>query len=149
LKILTKEVIGLLDEKKIEPIAYGSLVLFGYVKDSSLNVNDLDLLVKEPEMNSVLEILKESGIKYEYLEDHHTIHIEENNVRIEIDSKEFGFDNEEFTYENFNFGGLVLKCLSLESLNKVYLIASQKSSERAEEYKIKHTILEKLTRKVD
>jgi len=41
-----KEIIDICDKQNIKPIIYGNLAVFVYTKNSKMNINDIDMLIK-------------------------------------------------------------------------------------------------------
>ena len=68
LKVFTKEIIEILNSIKVKPILWGSLAFFAYTKPKKFTVNDIDLLIPKNSLKTVLNILKEKEIRYNYVD---------------------------------------------------------------------------------
>ena len=68
LKKFVREILPLLKDLNISPILWGGFAYLGYSKDFEMDVNDVDFLIPEENYDSLLSILKEKNIKYNYVD---------------------------------------------------------------------------------
>lgn len=68
LKVFLLETLPLLENININPILWGSFAYLGYSKDFEMNVNDIDFLIHKNTYDSLLSVLKENNIKYNYVD---------------------------------------------------------------------------------
>ena len=166
LKEFAKEILELCKKIGVKPIAYGSLVFFGYAKDKKININDIDFLILENTFEKIIKALKKRKIKYNYSEEWHTLQVFNKDLKIEFDSMDFWqkdlpHDVEVFgkprtlvrgtlrasqspnklrtkvrskaqglfDVEDFDFDGLIVKAVSLNSLRAIYKKASEVSKD--------------------
>ena len=127
-----KEIIDICNKLNAEPILYGSLAIFAYKKDKTLNVNDIDLLIPESLFNKIIPILKKGKIRHNYSKKWHTLQIFKNNLKIELDSIEFWQKRLPKTPQYFNFGEFKIRIVSLNTLKKIYKKASEVSKDNPE-----------------
>ena len=126
-----KEIIDLCDEQKIEAIIYGSLAVFVYTKNSNMNVNDIDILIKERDFKKIIKILNERRIRYHYDKRWHVLQILKNDLKLELDSIDFWQKGLARNYEELDLYGKRVKILSLNGLRKVYKKASEASEDNS------------------
>ncbi len=129
LKKFADETLYFCNKIGILPIAYGSLILFGYTKNDKIVVNDVDFLIPEGAFEKIIKILKKKKIKYNYSKEWHTLQIFKGKLKIELDSIEFWQKNLPKDFEKFNFDGLIVKAVSLNSLKEIYKKASEISKD--------------------
>jgi hypothetical protein len=144
LKEFCKEILAICKEAGIAPIVYGSMAFFGYTGDKNVIIHDIDLLVPEKSLGKIRKQLRKRKIKYSYRTSWHGIKVFKNSLVIELDVAEFWQKGVPISSKYFNFGGLIVKTVSLGSLKKIYKRAARISNERPEASRKKFEILEKL-----
>jgi len=122
-------VLKICEEAGIRPIAYGSLVFFGYTQDDQLTVDDIDLLVPEKFFETIMKLLAKSSIEYTYSKKWHSILISQDDLKIEIDAIEFWQKDLPDDFEELRFGEVTFKAVSLKSLKTIYWNSSQFSQD--------------------
>jgi hypothetical protein len=141
-KKLAKEVIDICKEIKIEPVAYGGLIYFGYTKDKNEAVHDIDFLVPEKEIARIAEKLKDRKIRYRWNHKRHDFKIYKNGAKVEIDAIEDYRGRGKL--DNFDFNGLKVKAVSLESLTNTYKDACRESHGKHKQHVRRYEALLKL-----
>lgn len=144
LKEFGKNILDILCDLRVTPIAYGSLTYFGYMKDKNIAVNDIDLLIPENSFKKIIKILEEKNIRYNYSAEWHTLQVFDGNLKIEFDSIDFWQKDLPKDFEEFDFDGLVVKAVSLNSLRRIYKKASETSKDNPHGNLKKYEALKKL-----
>jgi len=136
----SKKILSLCSDLSISPIAYGSLIYFAYTKDPTLSINDIDFLVTESEMQKLIKYLEEDDrYIFEYYPTWHTMHIEQNHLKIELDSIDFWQKNRAFEpLQSFQLGSLAIQGVSLNDLMGIYKVASEVSVDNPEGNRVKY-----------
>ncbi len=143
LKTFGREVLKICKENRINPIIYGSYMLFYYTKNNNLKVNDLDFYIKEKDFTKLIKVLEDHKIKFSYSKEWHTLQVFKRKLKIEFDSIDFWYRGSKELI-NLNFEGIKVKALSLESLKRIYKRASERSKDNAQGNKKKYEMLTKL-----
>jgi predicted nucleotidyltransferase len=118
-----QKIISICKENKIDCVIHGSFAHFYYTKDTSLNVNDIDLLIPKKDFQKIFIILKRK-IKAEIVLDGGTIVLKQGNLIVELDeSKVMNKDNSQIY-----FYGIEVKMIGLMGLEAVYPVAFEESS---------------------
>ena len=125
-KKLAKEIVEIYREIGIEPVAYGGLVYFGYTRDKNAVIHDIDLLVPEKSLGKVAEILKDRKIRYHWNPERHDFKIYREGAKVELDSIE-GYCGKGRIKDEFDFDGLKVRAVSLDSLINTYRGACKES----------------------
>ena len=139
-----KEIIDICNKQKVEPIIYGSLAVFVYTKNIKMNVNDIDMLIREKDFAKIIKILKERKIKYNYDEKWHVLQILKDDLKIEFDSIDFWQKDLPKDFQELDFYGKKLKILSLDTLKNIYKKASEVSQDNPSGNKKKFEALNKI-----
>jgi hypothetical protein len=134
LKSFCKEILTLCKNLGVTPIAYGSLIYFGYTRDRTFPVHDVDFLIPEGAYKKLIPVLRKNKLRYRYYREWHQLHILKSGMKIDLDSQEFWQPQLSKRFTFFDFDGLVVKAVSLESLQKIYKRASKESKEKPREY---------------
>ncbi len=140
-----KEIIDICDEQNVEPIVYGSLAVFVYTKNSKMNVNDIDMLIREKDFAKIIKVLKERKITYIHDEKWCVLQILKDDLKIEFDSIDFWQKNLPRDSQELDFYGKTLKILSLNTLKNIYKKASEVSQDNPLENKKKFEALNKIS----
>jgi len=144
LKAFCVDVLAACREAGAEPVAYGSLVFFGYTRNRKTNVHDIDLLVPEKSLASIRKALRRRKIAYKYHHSWHGMKVFRGELSVELDSSEFWQKRPvPKRFELFDFGGLVLRAVSFGTLKGIYRRAYKITDERPEESRRKYEILKK------
>lgn len=135
------EILDILEESKINPVIYGSYMIFYYTRDKSMKVNDIDFYIRDKEIPKLIDILKKNKIDYSYSKKWHTLSVEKGRLKLEFDSIDFFFKGKkEFT--KIDFFGREMKVLSKNSLKRIYKRASEVSEDNPEGNLKKYLMLE-------
>lgn len=133
LKTFCREILDMCKELGIIPITYGSLAYFGYTKSKNITIKDIDFLIPEDSFEKIIKILKNKKIKYNYSTKWHTLQIFKNDLKIELDSIDYWQKDLPQDFEEFNFDGLTINVVSLNSLINIYKKASEVSKDKPKE----------------
>ena len=146
----TKEILPLLKSINISPVLWGSFAYLGYSKNFEISVNDVDVLIPKDTYNSLLSVLKEKNIKYNYVDGGDCIQIFKDDLTIEFDQIEkYPIKN----FQEIDFGNFKLNATSLEDLTRRYKLASEDkkvadwSMKKVKDYKIKYKKLQTIFKK--
>lgn len=148
LKVFLLETLPLLENININPILWGSFAYLGYSKDFEMNVNDIDFLIHKNTYDSLLSVLKENNIKYNYVDNWDCIQIFKDDLIIEFDSIERYPSN---NFQEIDFGDFKLNAISLKDLKRRYKLASEDkkvenySLKKVEDYKTKYKKLQSIS----
>ena len=123
-----KEIISLCKENGVTPIIYGSYLFRHYTKDKMIIPHDIDFYVPEGCHEKIIAILKKRKMKYKYLEQWHCLMIYKGGLKVDLDSIDFLYKGPK-DFKNFYFGGVKIKCLSLDGLISVYKMSIGLSDE--------------------
>jgi hypothetical protein len=118
-KSFCEEVLSICDEVGVTPIIYGSLAVRHYTGDESIPVNDLDFLVPDACLGSVLAILNDREIEHSFDSEWRSLILLKGGSKIELDSIEL-YHPGEHHFDCFDFFGLSLKVIGLTALKAVY-----------------------------
>jgi len=129
LEKFAERIISICNKIDVELIAYGSLILFGYTKNKSLMINDIDFLISEKAFVKIMKELDKISIKYDYSKEWPTLQITDGDLKIELDSKDFWQKDLPNEFEDFDFNGLIVKAVSLNTLRNIYKKASEVSKD--------------------
>ena len=144
LKKFCKEILDICKKNEVTPIAYGGLIYFAYTRNKNYAIKDIDFLIPENSFNRIMKDLKKKGIKYKYYPKWHTMPIFKGNLRIELDSTDFWQKNLPKDFRYFDFDGLVVKAVSLDTIIKIYKHASEVSKDKPEQHLKRFEALKKL-----
>ena len=75
----------LLKKNRIKSVIYSSYAVFYHTKDSSLKVNDIDVLIEKKNSKKVMSILRKNKIKFKFLPEWDTIIIKKGKLKFDID----------------------------------------------------------------
>jgi len=139
-----KEIIDICNKQNINPIVYGSLAVFVYTQNSKMNVNDIDMLIKEKDFAKIIKVLKERKIKYNHDEKWHVLQILRDDLKIEFDSIDFWQKDLPQDFQKLDFYGKQLKILGLNTLKNIYKKASEVSQDNPLGNKKKFEALNKI-----
>lgn len=142
LKKFAKKIIILCKDEKLNPVIYGSFMLFYYLKDKKLKVNDIDFYIKEKYFLKLMDILNKNQIKYIHSPEWHTLQIFNGNLKVEFDSINFWYKGPK-DFINIKLEGVGVKALSLNALKSIYKKASEKSKDNSEGNRKKYEALMK------
>jgi len=115
-----KEIIDICDKQNVESIVYGSLAVFVYTKNKEMNVNDIDMLIREKDFAKIIKVLKKRKIKYNHDKRWHVLQILKDDLKIEFDSIDFWQKDLPKDFQELDFYGKKLKILSLNTLKSIY-----------------------------
>ena len=145
-----QRIIKICKDNDLIPVIYGSYSMFHHTKDSSIVVNDIDMIVPKKDFPKITKILKKENIKHTYIREYpdnkmSTITIEENGLKVELDEtgKDYATINEQNILdasEEIDFFGIKLRIVSIEQLADIYQTAYHRSKEDKPKIqkKIKH-----------
>ncbi len=140
LKTFGKKILKICKENRVNPILYGSYMLFYYTRENTLKINDLDFYVKEKDFVKLIKVLKHHKINFNYSKEWHTLQIFKGKFKIEFDSIDFWYKGPK-EFITINLGGIKVKALSMNSLKRIYKRASERSKDNPEGNKKKYEML--------
>lgn len=143
LKKFAKKILLLCEEAKINPILYGSFMIFYFTKNKNLKVNDIDFYIKENDFKKLVKILQSKKIKFEYPKEWHTLQVIEGDLKIEFDSIDF-WNKSKKEFIEVDFEGKKIKALSKEALTLIYKQASETSDDNPQGNLKKYKLLKKI-----
>jgi len=129
LKQFAQQVLDACKELKITPIVWGGLAYFAYTKDRLTVIHDIDFLVPDNAIKKIMKRLKEKGIKCNCLADWHSLVVSKKDLRIEFDPIKW-YHKGPKKFREFDFNGLRVKVIGLDSLIKMYKRASKVSKDK-------------------
>jgi hypothetical protein len=142
LKKFCKEIIKICKKEGVNPVVWGGLAYFGYTKNKNMIFKDIDLLIPDKKIEKIIKVLSNKGIKYKYINDWHSLVISKEKLRLEIDPFEWYCRDKKL--KKFNFSGLILDVVSLDSLIKIYEKASKVSKDKPKQHLERFIELKKL-----
>ncbi|WP_143542774.1 hypothetical protein [Rhodococcus qingshengii] len=122
-KSFCEEVLSICDEVGVKPIIYGSLAVRHYTGDESIPVNDMDFLVPDACLESVLTILNDREIEHSFDSEWRSLTLLKGDSKIELDSIEL-YHPGKHNFECFDFFGSPLNIIGLSALKAVYYEAA-------------------------
>lgn len=130
--------------RKLEskPIVYGSLAYTYHTSDSSVAINDIDLLVPETIFPKLVELLDQSPEFTYELTTYHSLKVFKNDLKISFDGIEHylaGLDHDSLEVE---INGTPFSLVSKEILKEVYKRGVENIPTKAEAYAQKLATLE-------
>ena len=129
----------------IKPICWGSLIYFGYSKDLSYEIHDIDLIIPLEDILKLKKYFEENKLfKIEFIEGWNSLQIYNNDLLIEFDPIEKYIEN--LQTDEFNFYGIKIKGISLQLLIEKYKFASEVSEDKPKEHKRKLEILQRISK---
>ena len=161
LKKFGNEIKEICKESGTEPVAYGGLVYFGYTQDKNAVVHDIDFLVPEKYLEKIAERLKDKKIRYLWNHKRHDFKIYKKGAKVELDSIEeypgkgktkksiknfrvLRMQSHSDIKDTFDFNGLKVKAVSLDSLTNTYKNACIESHGKHEQHVRRYEALLKL-----
>ena len=114
-----KEIIGICNDLGITPVLNGSLAVFGYTRDQTMRVNDIDLACSEREFPRLSRALAARGIACE-LKEWHVLQARKDDLKVEFDSMEYWMADLPEDYDTLVIGGCAFKVVGLASLRELY-----------------------------
>lgn len=142
-KKLAKEIIEICRKIRIEPVAYGGLVYFAYTQDKNAVIRDIDLLVPEKYIGKIAEKLEDRKIRYKWNHKRHDFKIYKKGAKVELDSIE-DYRGKGKIKDEFDFDGLKVKAVSLDSLINAYKNACRESHGKHKQHVRRYNALLKL-----
>lgn len=119
LMVFLKEVLEMTSELDVEVVLSSSLAALAYTKDSSIDVNDVDLACPEAEFARLAKAADERGIRH-VLKDWHVLQLWKDDLKIDFDSMEFWLKDLPQDYILLQIDDLKLPMVSLPSLKELY-----------------------------
>ena len=116
-----KTILGLCRKLKLKPIVYGSLAYFFHTKDSTLPVNDLDLLISEAAFPNLIKLLDKQKKNLDYkVMPYHSLEVYKEDLKIDLDSIEHFLYPRPSKAIKARIGGLDFNIINLEALIDIY-----------------------------
>jgi len=114
-----QEIISICQDLDIEPVLSGSLAVFGYTRDRTMGVNDVDLACSELEFPRLSCALEARGIAHAVRE-WHVLQARQGDLKVEFDSMEHWMANLPEGYDVLAIDTCVFKVVSLAGLKELY-----------------------------
>jgi hypothetical protein len=136
-----KEILTICSHLDITPILSGSLAVFGYSRNQTMRVNDLDLACSERDFPRLSQALEAQGIAYE-LKEWHVLQVRRDDLKVEFDSVEYWMGDLPEDYDTLMIAGCTFKVVGLASLRELYrrgLVATAGQSDA--DNRTKHTAI--------
>lgn len=140
LKQFAQQVLDACKELKITPIVWGSLAYFAYTKDRLTVIHDIDFLVPDKAIKKIAKVLKEKGIKCKSIADWHSLVVSKKDLRIEFDPIKW-YHKGPKKFREFDFDGLIVRVIGLDSLIRMYKRASKSSKDKPAQHRERLEIL--------
>jgi len=109
-------------------------------------VHDIDFLIPENTFEKIIKALKKKKISYNYSEEWQTLQVFKGDLKIEFDSVDFWQKDLPHDFEDFDFDGLIVKAVSLNSLKAIYKRASEVSKDNPHGNLKKFEVLKKISK---
>ena len=119
LLVFLKEILDICNDLNISPILVGSLAVFAYTKDPTIDVNDIDLAIPEVEYERITKILEEKNIEHK-IRNYHVLQVKRGDLKVELDSVEYWLKDIPLDCETLQIDEYKIQILSLSSLTKFY-----------------------------
>jgi len=118
-----KKIFTFFDAQQIDYVIYGSFALFYYTKNTSLAVNDIDVMVKPEDYPQIISFLKEQNISFK--QDGDDFSIQGDDLLIELDGWELGGAHLKTTLESniVSVYDMNLSFVTLHYLEVIYALA--------------------------
>lgn len=142
-KKFSNEMLSICKKLGVTPIAWGGLAYFGYTKDKSMIMHDIDFLIPDKYLKEIIEASKERKLRYHWNAEWHELRIYKKGIRVEFDPIE-QYKDKDKNYKEMNFNGLKVKAVSLNSLIKAYKHASEVSHDKPEQHRRRYEELLKM-----
>jgi hypothetical protein len=115
----TREILEVCRGLEIEPVASGSLVVWLYTYDETLDVNDIDLSCSESDFECLAGALSGRGITVA-LTDWHVLQARRGELKVEFDSQEYWMRDLSQETVAAQIGELSLRVVSRDALIELY-----------------------------
>jgi hypothetical protein len=137
-----QEFISLCHGIDISPVVYGSLACLVHLKDSSLNVNDIDFLVREADFPKLIEASRRlSGLRFEPT-DYHSIKFYRAELKVAFDAIEHYLKGIKIETKRTTINGHAFEILGINPLKESYRRAALSIPVKVEAYREKLRMLE-------
>lgn len=127
-----KEVVDVCQALDIEPVLSGSLAVFGYTRDRTMSVNDIDLACSEVEFPRLSRALEARGIA-RAVREWHVLQARQGDLKVEFDSMEHWMANLPEEYDVLTVDECVFKVVSLAGLKELYRRGIEATAGQAEQ----------------
>jgi|TARA_B100000315_G_scaffold210786_1_gene207258 predicted nucleotidyltransferase len=147
-----KRIIKICKDNKIRPIIYGSYAHFVHTNDSSMKVNDIDILIQKKNFPKIVKLLERGGINFKYFPEWSTIIIKKGKLKVEVDEIGKGYKtlNDKYLskgrFNKIDFYGLGVEIITLKHLEEIYPVAYNRSKNDKARIKKKLKHLERFLR---
>lgn len=126
----------------INPILYGSLACAYHTGDSSMDINDIDLLVPENSLEKLVELLRGDEYSHE-LTTYHSLKIFKSDLEISFDGIEHYLADLPHEGVPAEINGVNFAVVSRETLKEVYRRGADTIPFKSEAYALKLRALER------
>lgn len=113
------EVLGVCDEMGVRPVLSGSLAVFAYTEDPTMEVWDIDLSCSESYFVQLRQALEEHDIDRR-ITGWHVLQAIRGDLKVEFDSTEHWMRNIPARHETVRTGNLQFQMISIEGLRELY-----------------------------
>ncbi|MGM5481705.1 MAG: hypothetical protein ACQESE_04835 [Nanobdellota archaeon] len=116
----SKEIFALCADHDIKYVVYGSFALFHYTRNTSLKVNDIDMMIEERDFPRLKTLVEKRGYSAVISDDE--LHIRNGNLLIEVDSWNLGNEGLTGRIETnvVSTYGMNITLVSLDTLELIY-----------------------------
>jgi hypothetical protein len=114
-----KELTPVLDRLQVVPLLTGSLAVFGYTRNQTMRVNDIDLACHEATFPPLCAALVALGMEVRVTA-WHVLQVRKAGLKIELDSLEHWLAGVPADYETLVIDECVFNIITLSSLKELY-----------------------------
>ncbi len=114
-----RDVLALCDDVGITPFLDGSLAVFAYTQDSSLEVHDIDLNCSESDFPRLHQALNMNGFASK-VTDWHVLQVRRNGLKVEFGATEYWMQGITDDREVLEINGVRFLMVSVDSLRELY-----------------------------
>lgn len=130
------------NELNIEPVIWGSVSYFGYTKETTYTIHDIDLIIPLKDILKLKKYFEENNYKINFIEGWNSLQVFNGHLLIEFDPIEDYSDK--LSFQEINFYGTKMKSVSIDVLIKQYKKASEVSEDKPKEHRRKYDNLLKV-----
>ncbi len=145
LMIFAQDVLAICADVGLTPILDGSLSVFAYTQDESIEVHDVDFSCSEADFPPLLHALETQGFAAK-VTDWHVLQVRRDGMKVEFGATEYWLPVSPESYEALTIRGVEFVMLKLDDLRELYMWGLVETAKLDDEPgQLKHrAIMEKL-----
>ena len=149
LTAFAREVLAVCDEVGVKPILDGSLAVFAYIRDPTMEVHDVDLNCPESQFPRLRRALQWRDIRCE-IRSWHVLQARRDGLKVEFGSIEHWMCDIPVHHELVRIAGIEFRVVTLDGLREQYRRGLENTADKAvDSDPVKHRAMKEKTRLLD